>query len=75
MLSCVPDDSGAVTVIFLIGADGTVGKAKIRKIDASTEAVKECVIERVRAMTFEMRSGDPCTAGPIPVTYPFRRGD
>ena len=66
-LSTVPTLEGDVLVRFVISVTGAVASARVTSSTLGSEAVEECMIERVKAWTFPKVNG----GGTVVVNYPF----
>ena len=62
-----PDLKGNIVVKFVIGADGSVSKTKIKSSSLKSEAVETCILEQFKTFIFPKPSG----GGIVIVAYPF----
>ena len=62
-----PGISGKVSVRFIIGKDGSVARANIKKSTIGSKAVEDCIISRFKRFQFDK----PKKGGIVIVTYPF----
>ena len=62
-----PDLSGKVTVKFVIGGDGSVSSAKVRRSTLHDSAVETCITNRFMRFSFPEPKGN----GMVIVSYPF----
>lgn len=62
-----PRLQGTVKVRFVIGENGWVKYAAVRRSDLANQVVEQCIIDEMRKLKFPQPEGD----GSVIVTYPF----